>query len=386
MDVKSFGEKSNGKLVKNEDGYFTFVPNPLPPKINYDDNEFGMLLSNAHNSLGTLAGIGQLLSNPHLLILPYIKREAVLSSRIEGTQASLSDLFLYEAIKKEPKEFKRLREVRNYVYTATKAMTQMKKGNKITLNLIRLLHKQLLYKVRGEDRTPGEFRKIQNWIGRPGCPIEDATFVPPCAKELPEVLSRLEDFISTPTPSIPLLVKTALIHYQFESIHPFVDGNGRIGRLLIVLFLCECRALPQPLLYLSAFFEKNKGEYYDKLLRASVEGDIEGWIKFFLRSVEVQSKETIQNVQEMIKLQRTYEKRLRKIKATINANRLLYSLFLNPYTTISNTKKYLNVTFPTAKKSIETLEKVEILKEFSERKRNRVYYAEDLLEIFHARD
>jgi Fic family protein len=379
MDTKAFTNPS-GKLVKNREGNLTFVPDPLPPKLNYDE-EFVPILSEADSGIGKLAGIGQLLPNPHLLIRPYIRREAVLSSRIEGTQASLSDLFLYEAMKKEPEEFLRLREVGNYVTTTERCLRLLEKGEKISLELIKYAHKLLLRKVRGADRTPGKFRNIQNWIGPPGCLIEDATFVPPPVQKLHKVLPAFEKFIQNPPSELPLLVQTALIHYQFEAIHPFVDGNGRIGRLLIALFFCERKVLPQPLLYLSAFFDRNKQEYYDKLLKTSQDSDWIGWIKFFLRGISIQAKEATENAQQIINLQRKYHERLLKKKAKVSATRLADKMFLNPYTTISDAAKYLGVSFPTAKAAIGMLEKADILEEFTGKSRNRIYVAKELLRI-----
>ncbi len=382
MHKKGFTEPS-GKLVKNSDGDLTFVPNPLPVQIEYD-RDLISILSRADSSLGMLAGIGQLLPNPHLLINPYIRREAVLSSRIEGTMASLSDLFLYEITGREPNDYMRIREVRNYVHATEKSLRALKKGM-ITRDLIRKAHRSLLYRVRGEDRSPGSFRKTQNWIGAVGSEIEDAVFVPPPWEEVPRLLLDLEDFMRNPSKHMPLLVQCALVHYQFETIHPFLDGNGRIGRLLITLFLDNRKLLPQPLLYLSAYLEKNKEEYGDRLTAVREKSDYNGWLRFFLKGVSVQAEDAIGNVEQIMSLQREYQERLRKMKSTTNAMRLADSLFRNPYTTITNAGQYLHVTFPTAQKTIKMLEEAGILNEISERKRNRIFMAKELMRILEPR-
>lgn len=375
--------KPSGKLIKNSDGDLTFIPSPLPPQIEYD-RHLVSILSKADKNLGMLAGIGQLLPNPHILISPYIRREAVLSSRIEGTMASLSDLFLYEITKREPSDYMRVREVRNYVFATTISLKALKKGT-ITLDLMRKAHKSLLYGVRGEERFPGNFREIQNWIGDPSSEIEDAVYVPPPWKEVPKLLLDLESFLRNPPKDMPPLIQCALVHYQFETIHPFLDGNGRIGRLLITLFLDEKKLLPQPLLYLSAYLEENKREYGDRLTAVREESDVDGWLKFFLRGVSIQAEKAIRNVDQIVNLQRKYQEKLRKMKSTTNAIRLVDSLFLNPYTTITNAAQYLRVSFPTGQRAIKMLEEAGILKEFSKRKRNRIYIAKELMRILESR-
>lgn len=379
MNIENFSNPS-GKFLKNYDDKVTFYPNDLIDKINYDD-ELISILSKADNNIGTLSGNGQLLQNPHILISPYIRREAVQSSKIEGTMASLSDLFLYEITHKKPAQYMRLREVRNYVRATEVALAQIKGGKKISLGMIRNIHRVLLRGVRGSERRPGHFRTFQNWISEPGKGIEDAIYVPPPAEKIPLLLSRLENYINKPSDKIPLLIQCALIHYQFETIHPFIDGNGRIGRLLITLYLCEKNILSQPLLYLSAYLEKNKDDYYRKLMKAREESDFEGWLKFFLRGVSEQSIEAIDNVKKLLELQKIYKNRLRKIRGTINTERLIDYLFCNPYITIQHASQYLGVTFPTAQKTINVLIRADILMEYSKKKRNRVYLAKDLIKI-----
>lgn len=378
MDKENFANPS-GRLVRISDGYLSFVPNPLPPDLEYD-RDFVSILSEADSNLGMLAGIGRLLPNPHILINPYIRREAVLSSRIEGTMASLSDLFLYEITKKEPEDYMRIREVRNYVQTTIDSLGRLRRGG-ISLDLIRKAHKRLLWRVRGQERFPGDFRKTQNWIGPPESGIEDAIFVPPPHQKVHQLLLGLEKFIQNPPRDMPPLVQCALVHYQFETIHPFIDGNGRIGRLLIAMFLQDRELMPQPLLYLSAFLEKNKREYSDRLTAVREKSDFKGWVKFLLNGVSIQAKEAIENIQQILDLERKYQRKLRDMKSTTNAIRLADYLFLNPYTTITNVAQYLHVTFPTAQKTIGILEQAGILKELSKRKRNRIFVAKDLMKI-----
>lgn len=384
MDLKSFSMPS-GKLVKNSGGNFAFLPDSLPPKIDYE--KLIMDISEADRSLSTLSGMGQLLPNPHILISPYIRREAVFSSRIEGTQASLSDLFLYETVGIEPKAYLRLREVKNYINTTEMCLNRLKRGDKLSLELIKNAHKTLLYRVRGHDRHPGEFRRIQNFIvPPPSTNIEDAIFVPPPPEDILVLLNELEQFIANPPRNIPPLLQCAIIHYQFETIHPFIDGNGRIGRLMITLFLCERNLMTQPLLYLSAFFDRYKGEYYDRLTAVREKSDWTGWFKFFLSAVSYQSRETIENVQQILNLQKKYDERLLEAGATKNAHILADALFKNPYTTVKSAGEYLDVSFPTAQSTINALEKAGILQEYSHRKRNRIYVAKDLFKILQPGD
>ncbi len=380
MDTKAF-DNPNGKFV-NSSGHSAFVPKLLPPAIVYN-NELTALIADAHRNLGQLAGIGQLLPNPHILINPWLRREAVLSSKIEGTRASLSDLFLYEAIKDESIDspFKRIHEVRNYVHSLERSLNEIRQGRQIDLSLIKDAHKTLLYRVRGEDRNPGEFRTIQNWMGVVGQPLEDAIYVPPPPAYLNDLLGDLEHFVSSPPSDMPVLVQCAVLHYQFEVIHPFVDGNGRIGRLLMPLFLCEKKIMSQPLLYVSAYLEKNRTEYYARLLSVSQKSDWKNWIRFFLTAVSSQSVEAIDNVQKLLRLRDHWDEILRKQGATRNAHILMEILFSNPFTTAKNAAEYLDVSFVTAQSTIKALTTCGILEQAYKRKRNRVYVAKQIINI-----
>jgi Fic family protein len=382
MDIRAF-TKPNGTFVRNSKAQVTFVPKKLPLKIELDSETY-VAISQANLKLGELVGIARLLPNPHVLINPYMRREAVLSSRIEGTQASLSELFLYEATGDQSIDsvFKRVREVRNYVAALQGGFREIAKRRKrINLELIKKMHRMLLQGVRGQERRPGEFRTVQNWISAEGQKIDDAVYVPPAPEVLLDALKNLEKFIQGPPEGMPSLVHCAVLHYQFEAIHPFLDGNGRIGRLLIPLFLCEQKIMPQPLLYPSAYFEKNKSEYYERLLAVSQKSDWNGWIKFFMTAVYNQSDDATQNIQKLIELQKKYDIVLRKNKATHNAFLLKENLFSNPYTTITNTAEYLGVSFVTAQNTIKILQKHGILRLLSEKKRNRVFVAPEIIGI-----
>ena len=376
MNPEEFRASTSGKVIRTIEGYWAFVPHPLPPPIAYD-RETVELLSDADRGLGRLAGIGQLLPNPHLLITPYIRREAVLSSRIEGTRASLSDLLYFEAAEEEPPSAPDVQEVRNYVRAMEYGLKRLEKLP-LSLRLVREIHAQLMAGVRGAERRPGELRQVQNWIGPPGCSLAEATFVPPPVSEMEAALGEWETFLHD-AKDMPPLVQCALMHYQFETIHPFVDGNGRVGRLLITFFLCERGHLPQPLLYLSAFFEQHRAEYYGRLLGVSRFGDWMGWIKFFLQGIATQASAAADDSRRIIALQRRYRELLQQRKASPTAIATMEELFLNPYVTATRLSKRLKVSFPAVQSTIDWLVKAGVLREITGRQRNRIYCSEELL-------
>jgi Fic family protein len=382
MEISVFA-KPSGKLVKNKESHITFLPDKLPPKIEYDSS-IVTLLSEASIQLGRLSGIGTLIPNPHLLIRPYVLREAVLSSKIEGTQASILDVFRFQAGSFEGSkdaESKRIAEVVNYVTALDDCLTSVKKGNEIDLNMIRSAHHKLMENVRGQELAPGEFRTVQNWIGVPGTKIQDATYVPPRAENVIELLEDLVNFINNPTERIPVLLQCAIIHYQFEAIHPFGDGNGRIGRLLIPLLLQNRGLLSQPLLYISVYVEKNKTQYYNALLEVSKNSDWINWFKFFLMAVITQAKDASDNIQRLMNLQESYNKKLRSSKASASAMSLADYLFSNPIITIPTAATYLKITYPPAKKAIDRLVKLGILFEQNNRERNKTFVAREIIDI-----
>ncbi len=376
MDTALFKNSPSGRLVRAVDGYWAFVPNPLPPKLDWSD-ALVSLTSKAHLALGTLSGLGETLPNPHLLIYPFIRKEAVLSSRIEGTQSSLSELLLFEATKAEKQ--RDVREVQNYVHAMEHGLKRLD-DLPLSLRLIRELHAILMEGVRGERATPGEFRQSQNWIGPPGCTLDDATFVPPPVSEMMGTLDHLEKFLHADT-QLPPLVELALVHYQFEAIHPFLDGNGRIGRLLITLFLCQRSILNKPLLYLSAFFERHRQEYYDRLLEVSQRGSWRQWIEFFLQAVVEQSDDAVRRARQLLDLHRTYHQTTLGKRLPPTAVELVELIFVRPVLNTRVVQEYLEVTFPAAQKAIKALIEEGILAEITGGKRNKAYAAKEILEI-----
>jgi Fic family protein len=379
LDPKGFRNSTSGKCIKTMRGYWAFIPNPLPPKIRYD-RKLSRLLSEADRLLGELSGTGRLLPNPYLLISPYIRREAVSSSRIEGTQASLSDLFIYEAAEPKKPKVPDVLEVRNYVQAmeyGIKRVLELPISNR----LICEIHGILMEGVRGQHMTPGELRRSQNWVGPAGCSLNEATFVPPPVEEMKEALGLWEKYLHSDAGESPL-IQCALMHYQFEAIHPFLDGNGRIGRLLITFFLCERGYLTQPLLYLSEFFDKYRDEYYSRLLAVSQTGNWRGWIDFLLRGVSNQAQEAISDAKRILELHTEYEETLMKTKQIPeSAHRLIDEIFENPFISISSLSRRWNISFNSVKRGVLRLMRMGILQELDQRKRNRIYYAPRLLDL-----
>ena len=374
MDTALFKNSPSGKLIRAPGGYWAFVPNPLPPKLEWDD-ALVSLKSRADIALGTLSGIGETLPNPHLLIYPFIRREAVLSSRIEGTQSSLSDLLLFEATQVEKQ--RDVKEVQNYV----RAMEYgLKRLNELPLSLrfIRELHGILMEGVRGKHATPGEFRQSQNWIGAYGATLNEATFVPPPVPEMVQCLDQLEKFLHADT-KVPPLVQAAMVHYQFETIHPFLDGNGRIGRLLVTLLLCQKNVLTKPLLYLSAFFEQHRQEYYELLLKVSQLGAWREWIEFFLRAITEQSEDAVTRSRRLLELLHQYSQLARERHLSPTAGQLVELIFMKPVLNVKTIKEYLKVSYPSAQSAISALEEAGILSEVTGRKRDKAYSANEIL-------
>lgn len=381
MQPADFTERKSGRLIKHPRGYWAFQPNPLPPKIELTWKLAGEI-SAADRGLSELAGIARTLPNPHLLIRPFLSREAVLSSRIEGTQASLSDLFFFEAAKAAPSPQSDVLEVQNYVRALEHGLKSLEKLP-IGTRLLREMHNELMTGVRGEHLTPGEVRTSQNWIGPSGCTLNDAKFVPPPPEEMHEALSDLEKFIHAPSP-LPLVVRLALVHYQFETIHPFLDGNGRIGRLLIVLLLCVEKVLPQPMLYLSAYFERNRQEYYRLLFEVSRDGKWQEWISFFLRGLAEQSRDAIVRSDKLLNLWHVYRQSVQTSRSPALLLTLIDNLFDRPYLTFSSAKAVLNVTFRSAQLNVLKLVAAGILKEVPGRKYGRIFIAREIVDILEA--
>lgn len=360
------------------------MPNRLPPAISYDAGLIH-LLSEADRLLGELSGTGRILPNPYFLIGPYVRREAVSSSRIEGTEASLSDLFFFEAAGPGEAKAPDVREVQSYVRAMERGIGGLRKLP-ISIRLFREIHSVLMEGVRGEDASPGELRRNQNWIGPQGCSLDDATFVPPPPEAMQKALGDWETYLHSKSKEPPL-VQCALMHYQFEAIHPFRDGNGRIGRLLITFFLFERGLLTRPLLYLSGFFDRYRDDYYAKLLGVSQRGDWRGWIEFFLKGVAIQCTDALSDAKKILDLHAEYKRILegtRRIPDT--AHRLIEELFLNPVVSISGLSKKWNVQFNPVKRGVRRLIDVGILLEVPGRKRNKLFVAPKLMSLLIAAD
>ncbi|HEC34495.1 MAG TPA: Fic family protein [Chloroflexi bacterium] len=379
MNPQDFHAGAPGRVLRTPAGYWAFVPDPLPPTFSWTP-ELVTVLSEADRALGELSGLGRSLPNPHLLIRPLVRREAVLSSRIEGTQASLSDLYAYEAAKlplfEPPSD---VREVYNYVRALEYGLERLR-TLPLSLRLIREIHAQLMEGGHGEHRTPGEFRRSQNWVGPPGCTLNEATFVPPPVAEMHEALDAFERFLYAPSP-LPPLVRLGLIHYQFEAIHPFLDGNGRIGRLLITLLLCAWRLMPEPLLYMSAYFEAYRQTYYDLLLAMSRDGVWQDWLIFFLRGVAVQARDGVTRSERLQDLREQYRQQVQAERAAARLLQAVDLLFARPVVTVRDVEKTLGVNFSTAQRYVNRLEEAGLLREITGQTRNRVYCADEILHM-----
>lgn len=377
MNPADFRAPSAGTVLQTPGGYAAFVPAPLPPELVYDA-ELVVGISRADAALSELSGLGRQLLNPHLLIAPYVRREAVLSSRIEGTRTSLSDLLLVEA--EEGPGDGDVREVRNYVAALEYGIDRLGQLP-LSLRPVRELHEHLMQGVRGGQATPGEFRRSQNWIGPPGSTLATAPYVPPPPDRLMECLANWELFLHE-RERFPDLVQCALMHEQFEAIHPFLDGNGRVGRLLISLFLIERGRLSQPLLYLSSFFEARRQEYYEALQRVRTDGDWAGWLRFFLRGVEETAQEAIGQADRLIDLHESFRRRLSRRP---HAVALLERLFINPYISVSRAAELLGISYPTARQTVALLQKQGLLEEITGRTWGRLYLARPILEAIENR-
>lgn len=378
-DVDKF-TKPNGSF-KNVRGQKTFIPKKIHPPMFYD-SEFVMLLAKAERKIGELKGKSSGLENIQILIKGYLKREAVSSSKIEGTLASLEDLNKHEVldnISKDDMANLRLVEVINYEKALKEALEQIKKPDqKIDLKILKTAHHRLMKGVRDQDKKPGEFRQQQNWIVKTKGVKQQIIYAPPHPEIISELLKDLEIFLQTEHEQILGLIQCAIIHYQFEAIHPFLDGNGRIGRLLLPLLLYKKNILPKPLLYLSAYFDKHKEEYYKGLLEVSQKSKWREWIKFFLRGFIEQADETIKNIQRLENLRRQYKEKFKKKKSNINAILLMEHLFANPYITIPKAVEFLDVTYPSAKKAVMTLVEMNILKQTSIFYKSKVFVAKEI--------
>ncbi|HEU4587025.1 MAG TPA: Fic family protein [Gemmatimonadales bacterium] len=362
------------------DGYSAFIPEPLPPVPSLDQRgDIHTALERASRELGRLDGITLLLPDPGLFLYTYVRKEAVLSSQIEGTQSTLSDLLLFEneAVPGVPTED--VTEVSNYRAAMQHGLDRLTGGFPLSLRLIREIHAILVRGTRGGDKTPGEFRKSQNWIGgsRPG----NAVFVPPPPHAMMQALGDLEKFLHSDD-GIPVLLKAGLAHAQFETIHPFLDGNGRVGRLLITFLLCQGGILSQPLLYLSLYLKENRQQYYDTLQRVRTHGEWEEWLRFYLKGVaEVASQATV-TARRLIELFEADRLKIQKLGRAANTALLIHeALKRRAATTIGAVAKEVRVSFPTASANLQRLEKLKIVREITGRSRDQIFLYDNYLQI-----
>jgi Fic family protein len=373
-------ENPTGRLVPTIQGV-AFIPDPLPPPI-IDLGVLATLLSRAGHAVGELSGLGRTLQNPLLLIRPFMRREAVASSKIEGTVTNLSQLFLFEVDQDKTTQAPAdAREVFNYVRALEHAL-KLLSDLPISSRLIKEAHKVLMQNVpahRGSAIIPGEFRTIQNWIG--ARLIEAARYVPPPPKDAIDAMGELEKYINSADDTLPTLVQLAMVHYQFEAIHPFPDGNGRVGRLLIPLILCERKEISEPLLYLSTFFEKNYDEYIDKMLAVSQRGMWTSWIEFFLKGVEEVCNDAITRAQALLDLQHKYRQKIQRARSSALLGRLIDLLFEHPAINVPYTAQALGISYNAAKNNIEVLIGHQILRPGPEEFRPRYFLAQEVIDI-----
>lgn len=371
-----------GEYIMQPGQYRAFIPKPLlpPPNLHYDE-ELTHLLSTADRALGRLDGASSILPNSDFFVAMYVKREAVLSSQIEGTQSSLEDLLVYESDHKALRGFQDVEEVVNYVAAMNYGLERLS-TLPLSLRLLREIHGRLLAGVRGGDRRPGEFRNTQNWIGSSGRTIDQAIFVPPPPQALPSILDDFEAFLHGAA-ALPALIHCGMAHAQFETIHPFLDGNGRMGRLLITLLLCERRILGQPLLYLSYYLKAHRIQYYDRLMAIRNDGDWEGWLKFFLRGVGETSAEATDAARAILQLRKKHQEAISSSK--VNAAwgfKLLDHLFQHPVISVQNAEKLLACSYASANGLVRDFEKMGILREITEGQRNRKFLYQEYYALF----
>lgn len=380
------GELSNqrlGRYINREMGgevVRAFVPPPLPPDPPVRLDGLQLLFEQANQSLGRLDGMASILPDLELFIYAYVRKEALLSSQIEGTQSSLSDLLLFENDEAPGVPMQDVREVSNYVAALKHGLARLRGGFPLSLRLIREIHEVLLSKGRGSTKEPGEFRRTQNWIGgtRPG----NAAFVPPPPDHVMECMGALEKFLHEERTDLPPLIRAGLVHVQFESIHPFLDGNGRLGRLLITFLLCASGALSEPILYLSLFFKTNRQSYYDLLMRVRETGDWEAWMEFFLRGVKEAADQAVNSARRIRELLDSDRKKIEALgRPAASVLRVFQHAQTSPIFSIQMTVRKTGVSFPTVNASVGHMRKLGVLREITGKRRRRLFVYEAYLKI-----
>lgn len=382
MDRDDFDEAAPGEIVPtttSKGAYSAFRPDPLPPAVATDN--LITPLAEATQALGRLHGIGPRVGSREILIEPFIRKEALESSQIEGTHATLSDIYAYEAGQEALIDEDRrqgTQEVMNYLHALTHGLEAITAGGPITVDLLCAMHDRLLSGVRGDEADPGNLRTTQNFIGSTPY-IQDARYVPPPPNEIPDLLEDLLDYANQTSDVHPLL-RIGLIHYQFETIHPFLDGNGRLGRLLISLLLQRDDLLPEPYLYLSSYFNARRSEYVDHLLAVSQRGEWDEWLLFFLRGVQSQADEAHRRANLLVDLREDYQHRYQSARSG-NILELVMRLFEDPYLDVNTAAEWLDVEYSTANRLVSQLEDDRILEELTGNERNRFYRASEVFEV-----
>src|SRR5271157_3929929 len=367
------------KTFKDE-SFRAYVPPRLPPDPPLALQPLLPLLEQANQALGRLDGLASILPDPSLYIYLYVRKEAVLSSQIEGTQSSFSDLMLFESAEAPSVSLEDVQEVSNYVAAMNHGLRRLREDLPFSLRLIREIHTILLSKGRGSQNHPGEFRKSQNWIGgtRPG----NAAFVPPPPEKMMECMGALEKFLHRPSEDLPILVKTALVHVQFETIHPFLDGNGRLGRLLITFLLCAQNVIREPILYPSLYFKTHRTAYYDLLDRVRVKGDWEVWLEFFLTGVKETADQAASAARRIVALFEEDQRRIEGLgRPAASVLRVFQHMQRNPIVSIPATAQKIGISAPTVAKSLEHMRRLGILREITGRERHRLFVYEPYLAI-----
>lgn len=372
-----------GRYIAQPSGYRAFMPEGLPPQPPVEITaDLQVLLSQADRALGRLDGSIQTLPHPDLFVFMYVRKEAVLSSQIEGTQSSLQDVLAAEAKILEPGRPQDVNEVVNYVRAMNHGLERLPELP-VSVRLIREIHAELLTGVRGSHLTPGDVRTSQNWIGPAGCTLNEASFVPPPPHEVARLLSELERFLHTDT-HLPLLIKIGLAHAQFETIHPFLDGNGRIGRLLITFLLCEQEVLVKPVLYLSYYFKRHRQQYYDRLQAVRDAGDWEGWLTFFLNGVVEVSKQATDTARRILSLREEHRREITDQlgRAAGNGHRVLEHLYEHPIVSVGEVEDLIGTTYPAANDLVARMVEIGILQEITGQARNRKFRYEAYIQLF----
>jgi Fic family protein len=380
MDASQYTSTRAGRIQKQVTDYNAFIPSPLPPlPALIMDAECLSLLSQADRSLGRLNGLASIISDPDLFVYLYVRKEALLSSQIEGTQCSLEDV-LVETENQATQTGKDIEEVSNYVAAMNEGLSRLQEIP-ISTRLIREMHGVLMRGVRGHTKTPGEFRTSQNWIGPPNATLSSAQYVPPPPDDAKQAMSDLEKYIHQDD-SLPPLIKAALVHAQFETIHPFLDGNGRLGRLLITFVLCNWRVMEKPLLYLSYFFKANRTEYYARLMAIRSKGDWENWVKFFLRGVHETAQMACQAALDIHALHQRDSEAIRSNRANASVIQVFHAFCRFPGATINDLLRTIpNSNIMTLNRSVKTLIAQGVLKQIGANQRNRRFIYPAYMEI-----